>query len=36
MGVKFLAQGTTAVERSQPGIKPGHQPWNLMINRLMP
>ena len=32
-GGKFLAQGNN---RSQPGIKPGHQTWNLTITRLMP
>jgi len=36
MVYSFLLNETTAVERSQPGLEPGHQPFSLTITRLMP
>jgi len=35
MGIKFLAQENNSSRKSQPGIEPGHQAWNLTIARLM-
>ena len=34
--IKFLAQGNHSSRRSQAGIEPGHQAWNLTITRLVP